>query len=136
MARFESEKKMIHAPSIEVYDFVSDFRNFEKIMPDQIANWRADERSCAFTIPGMADLAMRIQSKVEGRSVHIVSENPSPVSFKLDVFVQSQRDTHCNAEIVIEAELSPFVSMLASKPLQNLVDLMAKHLKEHFEKSP
>jgi carbon monoxide dehydrogenase subunit G len=132
MATFESELQEVDASCEEVFDFLGDFRNFESLMPEQVVNWQATESSCSFRIQGVSDLRMRMDSKSASRNIHIVSEGENPVDFSLDFFLQKKDERLCKVSVVFEAALNPFVKSVASRPLQSLVDLMAKKIHERY----
>ncbi|HSV87923.1 MAG TPA: SRPBCC family protein [Bacteroidales bacterium] len=134
MARFTAETEPLNAPQARVFEFLSDFRNMEHLMPEQIVNWKADEVNCSFTIKSMADLAMRITSKKPPSNIHIESTGSNPIDYTLDYSVYQVNDHQCFVEIDFQADLNPFLSMVASRPLQHLVDHMALKLKEKFGK--
>jgi len=48
MTEFISERVEVTAPRSDVYNFLSDFTNFEHLMPEQIKNWKADEDRLLF----------------------------------------------------------------------------------------
>jgi len=58
MTRIESEMQTINSSIETVFNFLSNFNNFEKLMPEQIINWKSTEDTCSFTIKGMTDLSM------------------------------------------------------------------------------
>lgn len=132
MATFESEVREVNASCGEVFGFLSDFRNFESLMPEQVVKWQATETSCSFRIQGVSDLSMRMDSKAADRNIHIVSEGDNPVDFSLDFFLQKKGEESCQVSVVFEAGLNPFVKSVASRPLQSLVDLMAKKIQERY----
>lgn len=134
MAKFQSERVQIDAPEQQVFEFLSDFRNFKDLMPPQIVNWQADEQSCSFTIQGMADFSMRMVNKNPWSNIHIVAEGDNPIDYTLDCFFEPGDEGKSFAGIVFDAELNPFLSMVASKPLQNLVNMLADKLQEIFSK--
>jgi carbon monoxide dehydrogenase subunit G len=132
MATFESKVMDVNASCEEVFEFLGDFRNFESLMPEQVANWQATESSCSFRIQGVSDLSMRMDSKSAGRNIHIVADGENPVDFSLDFFLHKKNEQACRVSVVFNAELNPFTKMMASRPLQSLVDLMAQKIKERF----
>lgn len=131
MTKFESTRLLINTDCETLFAFLSDFRNFEELVPDQVSNWQADELGCSFTIPQMADLSMRIGSKTHCRSIHIVSDGKNPTNFTLDYFF-SPVDDKCEITIVFDVELNPFMKMLASKPLQHFVNLLGEKLQQRY----
>ncbi len=132
MTEFRSQRVEIAASSAIVFDFIGDFTNFQHIMPEQIKNWKSNQDSCSFTIDGLADLSMKIESKTRPENVHIVSHGKNPIDYTLDVILGHQDEAHCNATIVFNADLNPFIKVMASRPLQNFVDILAGKLQQHF----
>ena len=53
MTRIEGEKVLINKPQSEVFSFLSNFNNFQKLMPEQVINWKSTENECSFTIKGI-----------------------------------------------------------------------------------
>ena len=135
MTEFKSEQLKVNAPAEDVFDFLADFTNFEHLMPEQIKNWKADTDTCSFTIEGLAELSMRIASKNRASNIHIVSHGKNPVDYTLDVFLLPSDENKCKAEVVFGADLNPFIKTMASRPLQNFVDMLAGRLQKHFESS-
>lgn len=132
MAKFESEKVLLAADATTVYDFLSDFRNFEDLVPDQVSGWQADASSCSFTIQGVASLSMCINEKTPYSNIHIVSCGKNPVEYTLDCFIFEEGAGQCSAKLEFDARLNPFMKAVASRPLQNFVSLMAQKLQQHF----
>ena len=133
MTEFVSNRVEINAPSGKVFDLLSDFTNFEHLMPEQIKNWKADKDNCSFTIEGMADLSMRIAAKTPDKNIHIVAEGKNPLDYTLDCFIFDNGENKSKVEIVFNADLNPFIKAVASRPLQNFVDMLAIKLKEYFK---
>ena len=71
--------------------FLSDFNNFQRLMPDQVTNWQSTSDSCSFTIAGMATLGMRIQEKDAHSSIKVVRDGKAPFDFKPDVHHCAER---------------------------------------------
>jgi len=132
MTTFESDKVLVKAPCEDVFSFLSDFRKLEQLMPEQIVNWNASEDRCSFSIQGMADLSMRLASKSECRNIHIVSEGNNPIDYSMDYYFRKMNDSACEVTVVLDAELNTFLKSVASKPLKNLVDMIASKLKDVF----
>jgi carbon monoxide dehydrogenase subunit G len=128
---FTSNTKSIPAPITNVFIFLSDLRNFESLMPDQLQQWESDENYGKFTIKGLPELDMKILERVENKSIHLVSGEESPVEFSIDCSLENL-DGKTESTIVLHAELSPMLKMLAASPLQNLVNIMADKLEGQF----
>lgn len=132
MAHFESKNFYINKSSSIIYTYLSDFRNFGTVMPEQIKDWQATEDTCKFTIPGMATISMRYKDKIEGNRLSIIPETGTPLLFELVCEFESINVNSSKLKVSIDAELNALLSMMASKPMQNLVDLIAQQIERRF----
>lgn len=133
MTSFDSEPVSIHRNSQLVFDFLADFRNFEKLMPSQITDWKSDSESCSFNIQNMATLAMRYEQKVPYSHIKIISEGKSPFNFDLQCFIEQSSVESCKVNLQLNASLNPMMKMMVSKPLSNFINILANKLKEVCE---
>ncbi len=135
MTLYKSEITPITARDSEVFEFLSDFQNLKGLMPPQVANWQATKDTCSFTIQGLASLEMKMDANTPFSNVHVVSHGSNPIDYTLDYNIAGISEVTCKVTVVFAANLNPFIKTLASKALQNLVNLMAKKLQEVFMKS-
>lgn len=133
MTEFKSKPLNIAAGSDKIFQYLSDFNNFEYLMPEQVIHWQSTNDNCSFTIKGMADLAMRHEKKIPNQFISIVSEGKSPFPFQLSFDISNQDETNSIVGSKLEAKLNPMLKMMASRPLQNLVNLLVEKLKEIME---
>ena len=132
MANFESDAVVLNANCDEVFDFLADFRNMKSFMPPQVQAWEADKDNCSFEISGLGRFQMRMAAQSPGRNLHIVSEGKNPVEYSLDYFLREKDDQRCELRVLFEAGLNPMMKMVAGNALQNLVDIMAGRIRDHF----
>ncbi len=133
MANFKSEQQTIGRADSYVFGFLSDFNNFEKLMPSQVTDWHSDGESCSFNIQNMATLGMRFKSKTPNNHIFIMADGKVPFQFDLQCFIDAFGDQTCNARLELNADLNPMMMMLASKPLGNFINILAEKLKEICE---
>lgn len=134
MTVLESKKTLINNSPANVYAFLSNFNNFERLMPEQITNWKSTEETCSFTISGMADLSMRIAEKKEFDYIKYVAEGKNPFNYFLENKNIETDNGQCISQLIFHAELNPMLKMMASKPLQNFVNMLVEKLKQEMEK--
>jgi hypothetical protein len=132
--KMESGVTPIDRPVSEVYNFLNDFNNFSHLMPEQVVNWQATSDNCSFEIKGLATLGMRIIERVPNSKIVMKSEGKLPFDFFLNANLTSITENSSNAQLIIEADMNPFISMMAEKPLANFVNVLALKLKEVMEK--
>jgi hypothetical protein len=133
MTEIKSDLVLINKNAKEIFIFLSNFDNFGKIMPEQVINWKSTADSCSFTIKGMADLALKTSEKTEFSKIIWSTIGKAPFDFTLSSFLSSQTENQTDAKIILEADLSPMLKMMALKPLTNFVNLLVNKLKEVIE---
>lgn len=133
MTEIESEKVSIKSSQESIYSFLLDFNNFGKLMPEQVINWQSTQETCSFSIKGMADLALKMDQKTDFSFISYISDGEKPFAFSLNSHIQNQDDTSSEVQIVLNAELSPMLKMMAQRPLQNFVNLLVQKLKDILE---
>lgn len=132
--RIESEKIIINCQVEKVYNFLGNFDNFSSLMPEQVINWQSTGDSCTFEIKGLASLGLRIIEKNPFSKIIMQAEGKIPFSFTWNSLFQEISLEQCEVQMVIDADMNPFIAMMAEKPLQNFVNVILPRLKEEMEK--
>ena len=132
MTTIESDKVEVNNSMAGTFEFLSDFNNYEGLMPDQITGWESTADECSFNIKGMASIGMRIDEKVDGKEIRIKSTKKSPFFFDLNCFIVGEGDA-CTAQMVFESDLNPMLQMMVEKPLGSLFNHIIHRLKSNFD---
>jgi carbon monoxide dehydrogenase subunit G len=130
MTRIESEKKTLAKPASGIYSYLSDFRNFSSIMPEQVTDWQATADTCSFTIKGMASLGMKITDRKPDESITIEKYGKAPFDFKLHCLIESINHNSSALRLVFEVDLNPMLKPMVEKPLKNFLDMMVDRYSE------
>ncbi len=103
-------------------------------MPDQVTDWQSDTDSCTFTIQGMTTITLKYAKKEPYHTIEVAPEGKTPISFNLVIkLFESEIDKQKTTGIVeIDADLNPMMAMIARKPFENLVNVMADKLNSVF----
>ncbi|WP_293906744.1 MULTISPECIES: SRPBCC family protein [unclassified Sphingobacterium] len=114
----------------EVYAFLADLNNHEQLMPENIYNWSSTKDETRFTIQNMAKLALKVEERVENQVIKLIPSEKAPFEVRLRWELQAVTDTITTATFIIDADLNMMMKMIASGPLQKLVDFQVNKLKE------
>ena len=109
----------------EFFAVVSDMRNIPALLPEQAINVQADEDNLSFTVQGMGSIALRVIQRISYSLVQLAPVGKTPFPFVLSIKIAGLGN---NSRVMyeIDAELNPLMAMMAKRPLQNLVDMMAE----------
>ena len=134
LTKLESNITEINNSPEKIFNFLCNLNNFEKLMPEQIINWKSTEDSCSFTIKGMTNLSLCISEKIPFSKIIIIPGNNAPFSFNLICQLEETKTNYTAAQIIFNAELNMMMEMLAKRPLQNFINMLASKLKELGDK--
>ena len=116
----------------ELQSFLIDCTNYELLLPqDKISDFKATMAECSFKVQGGITIQL-IQSGVDETGAILLKsgvESPFPFTLKVNL-IEAINSTRGN--IKFDGELSPFVAMVAKKPLENLFNFMAEKIVERF----
>ncbi|HEY4800253.1 MAG TPA: hypothetical protein VII99_14325 [Bacteroidia bacterium] len=132
--QIESDKAEINKPASEIFSFLTNFNNFQKLMPEQVVGWHSTENECHFTIKNLATIGMKIIDKTPNSLIKISSmpapNGKLPLDFILSVHLTETAPDKCTGQFVFEAELNPMLKMMLEKPLSKFFNLLAEKMKD------
>ncbi len=130
MTNIESEKVDINNSAENIFNFLSDFNNFQKLMPPQVTNWTSTQEDCSFTINGMATIGMKIIEKSPFTKITISSNGKVPFDFKLFVLLTEMDAANCIGQLTFESDMNMMMKMMVEKPLTNFFNMLAQKMKD------
>nr|WP_067062674.1 SRPBCC family protein [Mucilaginibacter sp. L294] len=120
MSIFES-KITVNKPAAQVYAFLADMNNHRQLMPDNIVDWTSTADVASFNIQNITKLSLKIEERVANTLVRIIPAEKPPFDMELK-WELSETDGVTQTAFTITASLNMMMKMLASGPLQKLVD--------------
>lgn len=132
MTRIESNKETIRQTAAEVFKFLSDFNNIGRLMPEQVEGFIVEGDTCKFTIKGMASLGLKYESRTPNTEVVMAKQEKAPFDLKLICKIEDKGD-YSDLQLFFDADLNPFLKMMAEKPLANFLNLLVSKYKSMHE---
>ncbi len=117
-------------PIEEVFTFLADMNNHQQLMPANIYNWQSTKDEASFTIQNMAKLTLKIENRIANKEITAIPSEKAPFEIELKWSVIAVGEKSTLAKLVIYADLNPMMKMLASGPLQKLVNHQTQSLEE------
>lgn len=129
MTKIESQITEIPNSAENVFNFLADFNNFQKLMPSQVTNWASTVDECSFVIGGMANITMKSISKTPHTNLKIAGGGKLPFEFTLNVLITSVDAQNSKGQLVFESDMNPMVRMMVEKPLSKFFEHLAAQMK-------
>jgi hypothetical protein len=132
MTTIESDVIAIDQSQEKIFQFLSDFNNFEKLMPPQVTEWKSTKDTCSFNISGMAKVGLKIESSTPNSKIHIVSVDGGklPFSFTLDALINSTGENSCTGQLIFNGDIPIFIRPMVKGPLEKFFNELAHKMKE------
>lgn len=128
MTVFQNET-IINQPISKVYQFLADFNNHEQLMPDNVLNWSSTSDQAKFTIKSITALVLNIIDREVDSHIVIVPSEPTPFKLLLRWELEYITNEETKVRFLVSADLNMMLKMVASKPLQKLVDYEVESLR-------
>jgi carbon monoxide dehydrogenase subunit G len=120
MSTFKSSTR-IKRPAKEIYDFLADINNHERLAPDEeITDWSSKGDIASFTVRNILKLSLKLE-RTPDTMVKLVSDSNAPFNIEM-IWELSIDGEFTDVIFTIEADLNMMLRMVASGPLQKLVD--------------
>jgi carbon monoxide dehydrogenase subunit G len=134
MTRIESNRTEVLQSPEQAFAFLSDFNNYQALMPEQVTDWKSDTDTCSFNIKGMASLGMAMESKTPNSEIRIKRNGKAPFDFFLVCKIEPGNNNNTSfLTLFFDADLNPFLKMMAEKPLGNFLNLLVNRYKSITE---
>ncbi|MEO6303053.1 MAG: hypothetical protein ABIP51_07755 [Bacteroidia bacterium] len=124
-----SETNSTQASLKSLFDFLSDFKNFGSILPeDKVENFQYSETECSFNIKGITPMKIKKTEAKPYEHILFSSEGLAKFNFSLKVFFIGEAEKNGSCKIELMGDLNPFIKAMAEKPLTALTNTMSLKL--------
>jgi carbon monoxide dehydrogenase subunit G len=125
ISTFESRTGKLDCTTSDVYNFVTDIRNFERFIPrDKISNVKVNQNSFSFQASPLGLVNISITEKIMYSKV-VYSGNTMQISdFSLVILINEAENNHSDVKIFLKAELNAFLKMLVSEPIKKFLETL------------
>ncbi|HEX2920679.1 MAG TPA: hypothetical protein VHO50_05890 [Bacteroidales bacterium] len=132
LTNFESRSGLPECKPEQLFNFLSDIRNFERFIPmGNIQRWSASEDSCSFTVSQLGDVIMGIDRKEKFSLVSYKGTAMKSNHFELIVHIDKRANDLASVKVSLNAELNPIMKMVASRPVNQFLEMVISKI-ENF----
>ena len=133
ISHYESRSGSLSCTSREVFDFVTDIRNFEQFIPaDSISNWKSEKDACSFTVSMVGTVSVRIDKREPFSKVIFRGDALKKNDFSLVLHISENAIDKADVKVLLEAELNPMLKMVANKPIIQFLEMLIREM-ENFK---
>lgn len=119
----------INKSSKEVFDFLSNFKNYSKLMPPEISDWKATEINCTFKKDKFVNIGMQFGSKTPNSEIKIVDYAKNAFPYSLTIIIKEIEPAVTTTQMIFEGTPNAFLKMVVQKPLSLFFNNLNQSLK-------
>ena len=124
----ESPKVTVEKSSQALFDLLSDVKNFEKLMPDNIAKFEViGEDAFIFGLKGMPEIKLKMKEKTPYSQI-ILGAASDKLPFTLVANIDSLTDNSSEVKLDFEGDFNPMMAMMIKGPIGKFIEALATNM--------
>lgn len=125
--KIESPETIVLKPAEEVFNMLTDIRNFEKLMPDNIVKFEVlSEDTFLFVLEGIPEISLQLQAKYPFKKI-VYEAASGKIPFVLIVNIEELAKAESEIQFIFEGKFNPMMSMMVKKPISNFIGILSKN---------
>ena len=124
----ESPKVTVQKSAQDLFDALTDVRNFEKLMPENTAKFEVTgEDSFIFGLKGMPEIKLRMKEKIPPNKV-VLGAASDKLPFTLTADINEVSDASATVKLSFEGSFNPMMAMMIKGPISKFIETLAANM--------
>ncbi|GGD44324.1 SRPBCC family protein [Muriicola marianensis] len=124
----ETPTKIIAKSKEEVYNFLTDLQNFEKLMPESIDKFEIlDEDTFLFALSGMPQIVLKRKEQIPHEKV-VLGAASDKLPFTLSALIEEKDAGTSEVTLSFEGEFNAMMAMMIKGPITNFIGTLSENL--------
>jgi len=124
----ESPNVIIAKPSAYLFDALNDVRNFEKLMPENIAKFEIIDDNCfEFALKGMPEIKL-VKKSATPHSEVVLGAASSKLPFTLIARLDEKSENETAVQLFFEGDFNPMMAMMIKGPIGKFIETLAQNM--------
>jgi hypothetical protein len=124
----ESPRIPVEKSAQELFDLLSDVRNFEKLMPDNIAKFEViGDDSFIFGLKGMPEIKLIMKEKLAPNKI-ILGAASDKLPFTLEADILTVSENSSSVQLLFEGEFNAMMGMMIKGPIGKFIETLAVNM--------
>ncbi|KRD10069.1 orotate phosphoribosyltransferase [Flavobacterium sp. Root901] len=124
----ESPKVTVQKSAQDLFDQLTDVKNFEKLMPDNIAKFEVTgEDAFIFGLKGMPEIKLKMKDKTAPNKI-VLGAASDKLPFTLTSNIESISDSESAVQLFFEGEFNAMMAMMIKGPISKFIETLANNM--------
>lgn len=124
----ESPKVTVEKSAEYLYTQLSDVKNFEKLMPENIAKFEVlGDDIFNFGLKGMPEIKLRLKEGVPHSKVNLAAASDK-LPFTLVASIDAISENSSEVKLDFEGDFNPMMAMMIKGPISKFIETLAENM--------
>jgi len=124
----ESPKVSVGQSAQQLFDSLSDVKNFEKLMPETIAKFEVlGDDAFIFGLKGMPEIKLKMKEKTAPSKI-ILGAASDKLPFTLTAKIDPIADDKSEVQLFFEGEFNAMMAMMVKGPISKFIETLASNM--------
>jgi hypothetical protein len=126
----ESPKTNVKKSAEYIFNALSDIKNFEKLMPENIAKFEVIDENCfEFGLKGMPEIKLVKKASTPNSEI-ILGAASSKLPFTLTAKIDSISENETDIQLFFEGEFNAMMAMMVKGPITKFIETLASNMEK------
>ncbi|TXE16174.1 SRPBCC family protein [Psychroserpens burtonensis] len=126
--KLESPKITINKSAQDTFDFLSDVKNFEKLMPENISKFEVlDTDKFLFALKGMPEIVLKKKEAIAPNKI-VLGAAGGKLDFSLTANIVEPKPEQSVVELIFEGEFNAMMAMMIKGPITKFIETLATNM--------
>jgi len=124
----ESPKITVYKSSQELFNFLSDVKNFEHLMPENISKFELlDNDEFLFALKGMPEIILKKKESIAPNKI-ILGASGGKLDFSLTGLITETEESKSEVQLVFDGDFNPMMAMMIKGPISKFIETLATNI--------
>jgi carbon monoxide dehydrogenase subunit G len=126
--KLESPKTTIDKSAQETFDFLSDVKNFEKLMPENISKFEVlEDDKFLFALKGMPEIVLKKKEVLPPHKI-VLGAAGGKLDFSLTANIEEVDTAKSTVELTFEGEFNAMMAMMIKGPINKFIETLVSNM--------
>jgi carbon monoxide dehydrogenase subunit G len=124
----ESPKVTLDKTAEEAFNFLSDVKNFEKLMPENISKFEVlDNDKFLFALKGMPEIVLKKKEAIPNSKV-LLGAAGGKLDFSLTAQIMEIEANKTDVQLIFDGEFNAMMAMMIKGPIGKFIETLATNM--------
>ena len=128
----ESPKVTLNKSAQEAFDFLTNVKNFEQLMPENISKFEVlGDDTFVFALKGMPEIELK-KKEVNPPNKIVLGAAGGKLDFSLTGNISELTNDSSEVQLVFEGDFNPMMAMMIKGPISKFIETLATNMTQHL----